>query len=142
MDEWIGRVVGPNTAWLVLAVLWSLNGPTERNLMRHFSPAVYSKAKALAVGATYLASPVSWDETLAIFQYPAMWILFAVSLVNTPLNAYIIKHGRPAIQLPLAQVLSNLIRALWWSLLLSKPLTTKQYIGIFLAAVSCVLLRD
>ena len=61
MDELLSRVVGPSTAWVVLAVLWSLNGPTERNLMRHFSPAVYSKAKALAVGATYLASPVSWD---------------------------------------------------------------------------------
>ena len=143
MDALLTRFVGPGTAWIVLAVLWSLNGPTERTLMQHFSPAVYAKAKALAVGATYLASPgVSWDDTRQIFRLPAMWVLFIVSLVNTPLNAFIIKHGRPAIQLPLAQVLSNLLRAVWWSLLLSKPLTAKQYLGIFWAAISCVLLRD
>ena len=133
---------GPHSAWMALAVLWSLNGPTESMLMRHYSPQVYSKAKALAVGAVYLASPVSVEETLSIFQRPFMWVLFFVSLVNTPLNAYIIKHGNAAIQLPLAQVLSNLLRAGWWSIILDRPLTHKQYLGILLASISCICLRD
>ena len=142
MDETISKFLGPNATWIILAFLWSLNGPTEHSLMQHVSPAVYAKAKAVAVGAAYLAtSTVPWEESLQIFGHASMWVLFVVSLVNTPLNAIIIKHGNPAIQLPLAQVLSNLLRAFWWSLLLSKPLTLKQYAGIVLAAVSCVLLR-
>ncbi|KAL3934482.1 MAG: hypothetical protein SGBAC_009817 [Bacillariaceae sp.] len=149
--------IGPQTAWIFLAFLWSLNGPTERTLMMNddrttttISPAVYSRAKALAVGAAYLATAGTtatttmssfWQETLAVFYHPAMWVLLGVSLINTPLNAYIITRATPATQLPAAQVLSNLLRAVWWSWLLGKPLTARQYVGIALAAVSCVLLR-
>jgi len=99
-----------------------------------------AKAKAVAVGLTYLASPIPFDETLAVVRHPLFLVLFIVSLVNTPINAHIIKYGDPAVQLPLAQVISQLLRALWWSFL-DKPLTTKQYVGIVFAALSCLCLQ-
>ena len=133
-------LLGPDTAWMVLAGLWSLNGPVEGILMRTHSGAAYAKAKAIAVGATYLAAPIALEETLAIFTHPLMWLLLLVSIVNTPLNAYIIKHGNAMVQLPLAQVVSQLLRMLWWSVLLKKPLTPKQCVGICAAAVSCACL--
>ena len=109
--------------------------------MRNHDARVYAFAKAIAVGVSYLLfAPVAFEEALAVFGHPLMWVLFGVSLLNTPLNAYIIKHGNAAVQLPLAQVLSQLLRALWWSILLKKPLTTKQYVGILFAAISCACL--
>ena len=68
----------------------------------------------------------------------------ACSYVNTPLNAYIIKYGTPITQLPLAQVLSLLLRTLFWSLLDSKgegALTPRKCLGILAAAVSVACLR-
>lgn len=133
--------IGRDGAWLALAALWSLNGPTESLLMRKHDATVYAFAKAVAVGLSYLLfAPVAFEEALSLWSHPLMWVLFGVSLFNTPLNAYIIKHGNAAVQLPLAQVTSQLLRALWWAILLKKPLTTKQYIGIFFAAISCVCL--
>jgi len=134
------EMISLDGAWITLSVLWSLNGPLESVLMRQHSAPAYAKAKAIAVGATYLASPIALDETLAVVLHPLFAVLFIVSLVNTPMNAYIIKHGDPAVQLPLAQVISQLLRALWWSFL-DKPLTTKQYVGIVFAALSCICLR-
>ena len=133
--------IDPNAVWMLLASLWSLNGPVESVLMRSHSMATYSKAKALAVGATYALAPISWSETASLFQHPAMWLLLLVSIVNTPLNAYIIKYGNAVVQLPMAQVLSQVLRTVWWKFLLDKPLTGKQCVGLCAAAVSCICLH-
>jgi hypothetical protein len=133
--------LGRDGAWLALAGLWSLNGPAESLLMRHHGAPAYACAKAVAVGASYvLFAPVPVPEALAVFRHPLMWVLFAVSLFNTPLNAHIIRHGDPAVQLPLAQVVSQLLRALWWAVLLGRPLAPRQCVGIALAAASCACL--
>ena len=38
-------------------------------------------------------------------------------------------------QLPLAQVVSQLLRMIWWAIILKRPLSLKQYFGVCCAAV-------
>lgn len=136
------QFVTSNWPWLALSFIWSLNGPVEHMLMQTHSAQAYAKAKAVAVGVAFLASPVEFD--LAIFAHPLMWVLCFVSFINTPLNAFIIKHGTPITQLPLAQVISLLLRTLFWSLLDPNgqgALTPRKCLGILAAAVSVACLR-
>ena len=56
-----------------------------------------------------------------------MWVMLIVSVVNTPLNVFIIKYANPAVQLPLAQVISQLLRMIWWAIILKWLLSLKQY---------------
>ena len=131
-------VINPDTAWMALSVLWSLNGPLESSILRVHAGPAYAKLKAVVVGAAYLCSPVAFDWQL--FSHPLMWVMLIVSVVNTPLNVYIIKYANPAVQLPLAQVVSQLLRMIWWAIILKRPLSLKQYFGVCCAAVGTVCL--
>ena len=72
----VHELVTANWPWLGLSLIWSLNGPIEQVLMREYSAQSYAKAKAVAVGVAFLASPVEMDVT--IFAHPLMWVLFLV----------------------------------------------------------------
>ena len=113
-----------------LAVLWSVNGPVEKVLLRRHSPDAYATVKAFCVSAGYLLARRPVD--VAILSNPWAWVLVAVSMLNTPIYARLLRHEDPALALPLVAASSHVLRLAWSHLFLAATpaLTARQLAGV------------
>ena len=123
-----------------LATLWSVNGPLEKQLLKGRQADGYATTKALIVAGTYLVSRRPID--VSILRSPLAWVLFAVSVCNTPLYARIVQSRNASLVLPFVSTLANMLRLLWSRLIANEaPLTPRQWIAIALVLIAGRLLQ-
>lgn len=97
-----------------LALMWSMNGLIEKELLQRHSPDAYAATKALCVTAGYLLTRQPIDVTF--LSEPTAWVLFITSMLNTPVYARIAQQENPAVSLPIVVAISQLLRLLWSTL--------------------------
>lgn len=124
---------------VLLACMWSLNGPLERRVLDTCHPDAYAATKALAVTIAYAISRRPIDP--GVLAHPAAWLLVAVSSLNTPVYARVVARENPALVLPFVASLSHVVRlAVTWALERAAP-TPAQLLGFALVLVGGALLQ-